>query len=49
MKIWSFILGTVLTEKSTDHDQPTYREALQMLDARSARGWGLPVGVRRVF
>ena len=42
-------MGAVLTEKTTDNDQATYREALQMLDARSSRGWGLPVGVRRVF
>ena len=50
MKIWSSILGAVLAEKSTDHDLPTYREALQMINspghARNGRGWGLPVGVR---
>ena len=46
MKIWGLILGAVLAEKNTHHDQPTYREALQMIDARSGRGWGLPVGVR---
>ena len=50
MKIWSLILGPVLAEKSTEHDQPTYREALQMINApghaRNGRGWGLPVGVR---